>query len=132
MIESFWGRRQAELLDAAVGSPASISPTRSSNTWKSSTTANAATARSACSPRPSMKGSTPPSCPPHEPTNATPSNRGNISLRRHVGGEHVYRRIARRGADVGRCRVGADTVAAGDGDPGAQGGQADRGGLANA
>src|SRR5256885_1572826 len=30
----------------------------------------------------------PPSCPPHEPTNATPSNRGNIRLSVKTGGAH--------------------------------------------
>jgi hypothetical protein len=50
----------------------------------------------------------------------------------HVRGKGIHRRAARCGADAGRGRLGAGLIAAGDADPGAQGGEPDGGGLADA
>ena len=54
-----------------------------------------------------------------------------LGLGAHVGGERVDGRVSRTGTDVGRGLLGARGVAARDADPGADGGKADRGGLAD-
>ena len=48
----------------------------------------------------------------------------DLGLRRQVGDERVHRRVSGLPADGGRGGPGAVVVAAGDADPGAQGGQA--------
>jgi len=51
---------------------------------------------------------------------------------RHVGGKGVDGWAARCGADAGRGRLGTGLITAGDADPGAQCGEPDGGGLADA
>ena len=54
-----------------------------------------------------------------------------LDLGAHVAGERVDRRVSRSRTDVGRGLCGACEVATCDADPGAEGGKADRGGLAD-
>jgi transposase InsO family protein len=58
MIESFWGRMQAELLNRKRGNPGSSSPTRSSGTSEIFHNHGGATQPSACSPRSSRNFAT--------------------------------------------------------------------------